>query len=290
VSCPIDVRRHDRLSAEAQQAVHALADRIEDETGSPPLSDHTQLQLAVSRADLVHLIAYDGERLLGYGQLDREGCELVADTDATYRAVLGHVQHEVGPRLRVWTHGASSALAPLLSEKGYRQIRLLHQLRLPLPAPLPEPEIADGVTVRPFTVGTDEDAWLQVNAAAFAEHPEQGGWDRSDLLAREAEPWFDPAGFFCAFRLADGELLGFHWTKVHPNGAGEVYVIGVAPAAQGLHLGAALLTVGLRHLAGRGCPYVLLYVEDDNAAALRLYERFGFVRHDLDAQWRQTEA
>ena len=55
---------------------------------------------------------------------------------------------------------------------------------------------------------------------------------RADLDERMAEPWFDPAGFFLAER--DGELLGFHWTKVHPDPAlGEVYVVGHRPGRAG---------------------------------------------------------
>jgi mycothiol synthase len=98
-----------------------------------------------------------------------------------------------------------------------------------------------------------------------------------------AEPWFDPSGFLLADRA--GELLGFHWTKVHGDGLGEVYVLGVAPSAQGLGLGDSLLVRGLRHLADRGCPAVLLYVDGDNPAALRLYGKVGFRSFDLDVQW-----
>ena len=73
---------------------------------------------------------------------------------------------------------------------------------------------AAGVDVRAFRVGTDEDAFLAVNAAAFAHHPEQGGMDPADLDDRIAEPWFDPAGLLPRLARAS-ELLGFHWTKVH---------------------------------------------------------------------------
>src|SRR5205814_7416943 len=121
---------------------------------------------------------------------------------------------------------------------------------------------------RSFRPGRDEDAWIEVNAAAFANHPEQSRVVRADLEARMAEPWFDPAGFLLAERA--GELLGFHWTKVHGDGLGEVYVLGIAPAAQGLGLGPALLVRGLRYLADRGCPTVLLYVDGDNDAAMQL--------------------
>ena len=104
------------------------------------------------------------------------------------------------------------------------------------------------------------------------------------LRALMAEPWFAPWDFLLADR--DGELLGFHWTKVHSADLGEVYVLGISPKAQGLGLGNALLIRGLRHLAERGCTDVLLYVDGDNTGARRLYERAGFHEHDLDVQWR----
>jgi mycothiol synthase len=151
--------------------------------------------------------------------------------------------------------------------------------------------------VRPFRPGVDEQAWLAVNAAAFAHHPEQGAMTRRDLELREAEGWFDPAGFLLAWRVAaDGSetLLGSHWTKVHPAGeagdepVGEVYVLGIAPAAQGLRLGRALTDLGLAHLSSRGLAEVLLYVEEDNTAAVSLYEKTGFARYAVDVQWHRA--
>src|SRR5699024_11769354 len=110
----------------------------------------------------------------------------------------------------------------------------------------------DSFTIRRFIPGDDDAAWLALNATAFADHPEQGQLTQADLDARKAEDWFDPAGFFIA-EDAEAIPVGFHWTKI-PVGAtaGEVYAVGVHPAAQGTGLGKALTIYGMKHLAGSG--------------------------------------
>jgi mycothiol synthase len=90
-----------------------------------------------------------------------------------------------------------------------------------------------------------------------------------------AEPWFDPAGLLVAEDDA-GRLLGFHWTKQHSADLGEVYVVAIAPEAQGRGLGRVLTLAGLHHLATRGVGEVLLYVESDNQPAVSLYAGLGF--------------
>ena len=191
------------------------------------------------------------------------------------------------PGLAAWSHGNHPAAAALAQRLGFERVRDLWVMRRALsdlpPAEAPDHDgDDDGVVVRTFRRGTDEEAFLALNAQAFAHHPEQGGLDRAGLEERMAQPWFDPEGFFLAER--DGELLGFHWTKVHdaPSAVGEVYVVGVSPKAQGLGLGRRLTAVGLRHLAARGLPQVLLYVESDNAPAVAVYRRLGFTHEDRD--------
>ncbi|MGO4429794.1 mycothiol synthase, partial [Streptomyces sp. MCAF7] len=145
----------------------------------------------------------------------------------------------------------------------------------------PEPVLPEGVTVRTFRPGEDEAAWLAANAAAFAHHPEQGSLTLRDLEDRMGEPWFDPEGFFLAER--GGEIVGFHWTKVHvQERLGEVYVVGVRPEAQGGGLGRSLTAIGLRHLAGRGLPTAMLYVDADNYPAVAVYGRQGFTTYETD--------
>jgi mycothiol synthase len=192
--------------------------------------------------------------------------------------------------LTAWSHGNHPAAAVLAGRFGFDRVRDLWVMRRPL-ADLPEqaPPPDDGLVVRTFRVGEDEEAWLALNAEAFAHHPEQGSLTRADLDERMFEPWFDPAGFFLATRTDHGgeRLLGFHWTKVHgsrvTDGAyGEVYVVGVSPAAQGSGLGRRLTLTGLKHLASLGLSEVILYVEAENAPAVAVYSRLGFTHAAQD--------
>jgi mycothiol synthase len=270
--------------ADIRAAVLELAADVAAADAAPPLSDQALTQLRAPAAAVVHLVAREAGTVVGYAQRDGETAEIAAQPGAV-PALLATLLEQASPAgLLLWSHGRHSRLIPLLEAAGAQRVRELHQLRRPLTELPPDPPLPADVRVRAFRPGSDDAAWLAINAAAFAHHPEQGRWTQADLEARIGERWFDPAGFLLAER--GDELLGFHWTKVHPDGAGEVYVLGVAPAAQGLGLGNALLTRGLRHLAAVGCPEVLLYVDGDNPGALRLYERGGFRRYDLDVQWR----
>ena len=148
--------------------------------------------------------------------------------------------------LQAWAHGGHDGAARLAERYGFAPVRELWRMRLVHPVDLPEPALPEGLTLRAFVPGRDEDAWLEANRAAFAHHPEQGSLGRADLEARMAEDWFDPAGFLLAVDAQD-RIAGFHWTKIHqPAGTGtdghgalgEVYVVGVVPGAQGGGLGA----------------------------------------------------
>ncbi len=207
------------------------------------------------------------------------------------------VAEAAGRPVQVWAHGPHPAAARLAEATGFAVVRKLLWMRRPLVGPdadpLPDLPTPDGVTIRPFQPGRDDAAWLEVNAAAFAHHPEQGHWTQADLDARISAPWFDPTGFFLAERA--GTLLGFHWTKVHhgatrgdePEPVGEIYVLGVSPAAQGTGLAKKLAVDGLAYLRDRGVRTVMLYVEADNTAAVRLYERFGFATAAADVMYRR---
>lgn len=200
---------------------------------------------------------------------------------------------EPGP-LTAWSHGDHPAARALAQRHGLARARELWVMRRPASEALPAVEVPDGLTVRGFTAepGTqadaDRDAVLAVNAAAFAHHPEQGALDAGGFAERTAEPWWDPAGLILA--LDDEGLAGFHWTKQHSPQLGEVYVVGIAPRAQGRGLGRLLTLAGLHHLHERGVDEVHLYVESDNDAAVHTYSRLGFTHAatDTHVQYRRA--
>ena len=287
----------DELTAEQAAAVLGLLGNAARSDGMQAVSEQGRLQLRGGMREGVRhfLLTVDGE-LIGYAQLEdtdpveAPAAELVVHPSHRGRghgralgtALLG----ASGKRLRVWAHGGKSAARHLAQVLGLTLFRELRQLRRPLsPSAIPEPVYPAGVTVRTFVPGQDDAAWLAVNAAAFAHHPEQGSLTQRDLDDRKGEPWFDPKGFFLAERA--GELIGFHWTKVHAEEhLGEVYVVGIRPDAQGGGLGKALTATGLRHLAAQGLPTAMLYVDADNTAAVTVYERLGFVTHEVDLMYR----
>ncbi|MET4923488.1 mycothiol synthase [Streptomyces sp. PSRA5] len=287
----------DEITPEQARAVLELLDAAAGSDGVQAVSEQGRLQLrGEPRAGVRHFLLTVGGELTGYAQLEdtdpveAPAAELVVHPShrgrGHGRALGAALLAASGKRLRVWAHGGKSAARHLAQVLGLTMFRELRQLRRPLkPLDIAEPVLPDGVTVRTFVPGQDDAAWLAVNAAAFAHHPEQGGLTQRDLDDRVAEPWFDPKGFFLAER--DGRLVGFHWTKEHAaEHLGEVYVVGISPDAQGGGLGKALTAIGLRHLAARGLPTAMLYVDADNTAAVTVYERLGFATHEVDLMYR----
>jgi mycothiol synthase len=301
-----------RLSAEDVEAVRSLVNAVTAADGVGPLSEHVMLHLPRGGDEAVrNLVVRSGGELVGYAHLDvtdaveGSSAELAVLPSARGRGigralVSALLAETPDGRLRLWAHGESPGSGALASSMGFRKSRVLWQMRRSLADALPPVVVPEGVEIRTFAVGEDELRWTEINNRAFAAHPDQGGWGVEEVMLREAEPWFDPKGFFLAFR--GDALVGFHWTKVH--GAlthshgdeahehghdhppiGEVYVVGVDPSEQGRGLGPALTLIGLHHLREQGLDEVLLYVDESNTNAIRVYERLGFTRYATDVFW-----
>lgn len=305
----------DTLEPQLYRDFKDLAAAAEESDGNPPLSEQTLLTLRAGGSSgagghsvlALALYAVDEDSQPSSAQ-DLAGLAVVIEeTDGSgvlevavhpsYRnqgvadRLIRTLEKERGfTGLTAWSHGNHEAAAALAARYGYRPVRELWKMRLTTAtAELPMAPMPDGVALRAFVPGQDEDGWLAANRAAFSHHPEQGNLALADLEARMAEDWFDPEGFLLAEDTA-GKLLGFHWTKIHPrNGKhpamGEVYVVGVTPEAQGMGLGKALTVAGIKYLQEQGLHAVMLYTDADNLPAVSLYRRLGFSRWDVDVMY-----
>jgi len=303
-----EIRIAERLTDADVAAVLELVRLATEEDAVAPLSEHVMLHLRYGGdRQARNVMVMDGGEIAGYAHLDPtdpvEGPSGELVIHPAHRrqrlglALVHALAKEAGDQqLRLWAHGDLPAAARLAAAAGFERVRALWQMRRSLQAQLDRPQLADGITVRPFRIGQDEDEWTALNRRAFATHPEQGAWTRADLDLREKEPWFNPEGFFLAQRA--GRIVGFHWTKIHgQNGhdgaqaehahqaIGEVYVVGVDPDERGTGLGRALTLVGLRYLRSRGLFQVMLYVDESNTAAIRLYDSLGFTHWDTDVMF-----
>jgi len=269
------------LDGDTEREVRELLLAARAADGRPEVTEDGPLPFG----DGLHLLGRSGNQLAGYAHLDTAGdsfgrqvAELIVHPAHRRQGHGGELAHallaKADDKVRIWAHGDHPAAAKLAEREGLRRVREMLVMHTPVDPAWPEPRPAEGVTLRTFIPGRDEQAIVDVNGRAFDWHPEQGSLTVEELVAAEGEDWFDADGFFVAER--DGRVVGFHWTKVHPadpgqfggQDVGEVYVVGVDPGTQGGGLGRALTLAGLRYLRDRGLPQVILYVEGDNAPAI----------------------
>jgi mycothiol synthase len=207
---------------------------------------------------------------------------------ALLEAALEHADGGTAGELRLWIMKADKTDDDMAAALGFTPERDLLQMRVPLP--LPEKTVASArpVTTRPYEQGRDDEEWLKINNAAFADHPEQGGWTLHDLHERTEAEWFDPEGFLVADRPDGPGLLGSCWTKIHRHEdpvLGEIYVISVDPSHHSQGWGRALTVAGLQWMANQGVTVGMLYTTASNTAAVTLYEALGFTTDHSDRSY-----
>lgn len=265
-------------------AVDDLAARAAAADGVDPLNEEARLTRTAPTAR--HLLHGPDQRPDGYlvHSLEYGTAQLVVDPGARRRGIGSGLVGELArdATVALWAFGDTAAAQGFAAHLGLAPGRGLLVMERDLPAGVPAGRVDPAVTLRSFTP-EDAEALLALNAAAFAHHPEQGSLAMDGLAARLAEDWFDPAGLILA--EADGELLGFHWTK-RQGDLGEVYVLGVHPSAQGRGLGRRLLAAGLDHLSRVGCTRVVLYVDSADGVAVQMYESAGFRVTHRDVLYR----
>lgn len=290
-------------------AILELIDTLTRIEGQRPVGEHKYAHLLRGGDAWVGVLAYDGERLVGYahtrwnapGAHPRMAAEVVvlpggdgpeagADVERQLIEELRRVLARAGGgSLFLWQHRVAEPAETVPARLGFAVQRELAFMTRPLAQAPPDPAPPAGVALRAFRPGVDEDAFLEVNNAAFVGHLENGDWTRADLAERTARDWFSANDLLMAWR--GDRLTGFHWTKWHAHDSdeapahepvGEVYVLAIHPDARGTGLGRYLLRAGVRHLWARGCHAAILYVDCANEAAVALYQAEGFTEESRE--------
>lgn len=300
----LHIERIARLDSKTAAAVESLIERAAVHERHSPIGEHKFLRLRLGDEDAFGLVAHVDGRLAGYahatrfaahgGLPSRLATEVLVDPElrgrGIGRALLDRLaiegRNEGLERLDAWAHHADAAAVGIAEALGMRVTRQLWQMALRLDRVLPRhrrAELPDGVALRTFRRGQDEELLTALIRAAFPEHPENAWFSTQDLEARARLPWFDPTAILLALDTRSTEALGVHWMKLEPEeGRGEVYLLGLVPEAQGRGVGRSLLLEGLDEMRRRGIGLAYLYVEAENEPAVSLYRQVGFRHEHLD--------
>jgi mycothiol synthase len=291
----LEIKR--QMNASSLQDVSALIEDAWRADGTRPLNDHLWLDLRDGgRAGFAGIIAREEGRshIVGYCQVSRgnESWSLDLIVHPHYRydsleiapemmtTALNIVATEGGGQVHWWVFEPSRAHKQIAETVGLTPGRRLLQMRRPLPLePKVVTEISD-FTTEAFQPDGDEQQWLDLNNAAFAQHPEQGGWTMDTLKSRMQQEWFDASGFRVHRR--NGVMASFCWTKMHHESntvMGEIYVIAVHPDFAGQGLGRKIAIAGLDAAFHKGAEHAMLYVDAVNTSAVAMYSSLGFSVH-----------
>jgi len=299
----------DHLSDTQQSLVLDLINRTTSHDGTPPIAEHIlfHLRYGGDKADS-HLLVEKDNQVIGYAHLDQTdlvagpSVELVVDPSykgaGVGKALLSEAIKICGKSLRLWVHGEQEVAHNLAASFNFEKIRTVLQVSKSLTDIQPLPVIDKEIIIRSFLPGIDSDAWLELNNKVFKDHPEQGGWQLSDLNHRLSEEWFDEKGFFIVEK--NRQVIASTWTKVHGEHShdhdgeashahpaiGEIYITAVDPEYAGIGIGKALTITALNYLKYQGLTDAMLYVDFDNKAALNLYDSLGFKLSSKDVLYR----
>jgi mycothiol synthase len=303
------ILRKDHLDPKLQSEVLELIANASDVDGIPPVAEHVLLHLrhGGDKSDS-HFIAFHEDQVAGYAhldltdQVDGPSAELVIAPKFRNKGIASELLKALTkiPRLRLWSHGDLPGAKNLALANGFTRVRTVIQMRRSLTDSIPE--IDPKIVIRSFLPGIDNSAWLELNNRSFTSHPEQSNWSERDLEIRTKESWFDPTGFLIA--EIDKKLAGFCWTKVHGGHThkhsneevehdhdpiGEIYIMGVDPIQQGKGIGRAVTITGLKYLRYQGIFSAMLYVDEQNSPAIKLYQSLGFKEWGRDVLYRLAD-
>ena len=209
---------------------------------------------------------------------------------ALITAALGRAREVVGEReaergiFEARCDVDDGASVMLFESVGLRQARVLLTILRPTLENLAPARFPERIAVRPYRIGSDDEAWVGAFNEAFADH--WGGFMGMSLplwTRYVRRPWFKPEISLVAW---DGpEIAGFGHFVIHDeqnavSGKKQSLMryIGVRPRWRGIKLGVALTRAGLIASRAKGMEACVSGVDSENVTgAHHIYEREGFI-------------
>jgi mycothiol synthase len=233
-------------------------------------------------------------RLGGYADLVDHGQEHLR-FPIDFRVPPSEIDGEIGHRLleSMETHAVALA-APgatvrafvpstydlgrrLVEERGYEPFRHSFQMRLEFDEELPAPECSDGVSLRTFVPGQDDESVYEAHMEAAADAFEGARWPYENWHRWAFADPFDPALWFIAEEGA--EIAGLCLCRIEGQAGpdlGWVQWLGVRRPWRRRGVGRALLLRAFAELRARGKHGVGLGVDGSSpTGAVHLYEQAG---------------
>ena len=256
-----------------------------------PLNEYLQWIWGLPYVDLARdtVLLQDGDGVVGFAQGIRDpdtggpfsvdwGVAPAHDLDAVGSALLTWCERqrddrEIPDPIRTSIVAEDDRARALLERRGYVQVRLLWDMVRSLGEPRDVGVDPDGVEVRSFRVGQDEQLLYRIDETSFRDH-----WDHVDrtyeaFAARMYGESWDPSLAFLA--EVDGEPAG-ELVAIADVERGYIASVGVLRAFRGRGAAKALLRRAFAELAARGHERVELSVDASSpTGAVALYEGMG---------------
>ena len=213
----------------------------------------------------------------------------VAEALVAEMEVLAARSAAEGATTRLFVPSTHDLVLGLADRRGYEPFRYSFEMRIEFGGELPAPGWPDGISVRTFVPGRDDEAVYEAHQESFADHFE--------ATRKPYESWrgwafgesFDPTLWFVAEN--GSEVAGVCLCRGESGAGGEfgwVNVLGVRRPWRRRGLGRALLLHSFGEFRSRGKQGAGLGVDGLNTTgAVRLYERAGMrVARRFDQYWR----
>ncbi|MFD2172107.1 GNAT family N-acetyltransferase [Tumebacillus lipolyticus] len=176
--------------------------------------------------------------------------------------------------IKRWINGMRNEQVLLMEELGYAEERHFYRMVIDLAEAPPEPELQEGLILRPFVLGRDDRQAYEVRKACF-----QDSWEFNDIPFEE---WIEAAVQKSTFDASlwvlaelDGKPVG-HSLNVDYGDTGWIGNLAVLPDFRRQGIAKALLQHSFAEFFRRGRTKVSLGVDASNATgATLLYEAVG---------------